>query len=78
MADEMRESSVNMNAQIATAAEEQSNTADEINRNVDNIRGLAEHAASGAGQVTSASDELARLAAELPAKADRFRTQRER
>ena len=53
----------NMNTQIATAAEEQSAVAQEIDRNVTNIHQVAGKTADGATQTASASDELARLAA---------------
>jgi methyl-accepting chemotaxis protein len=52
-----------MNTQIATAAEEQSAVAQEIDRNVTNIHQVAGKTADGATQTASASDELARLAA---------------
>ncbi|MBK1734656.1 methyl-accepting chemotaxis protein [Halorhodospira abdelmalekii] len=61
-----------MNTQIASAAEEQSSTAEEMNRSITSIRELAEDAASSAEQVTGASDELARLAADLQGQTNRF------
>jgi methyl-accepting chemotaxis protein len=54
-----------MNAMIASAAEEQSAVAEEINRNVANINQAGDESVQGVRQVATASDELARLAAEL-------------
>ncbi len=54
-----------MNTMIASAAEQQSATAEEMNKNIINIHSLAESNASGAAQSTSASAELAKLAAQL-------------
>ncbi len=54
-----------MNTQIATAAEEQSLVADEINKNVLNIKQIAEDATANADQLSSAGVSLAELAREL-------------
>ena len=54
-----------MNMQIASAAEEQSSVADEINRNIATISQSADNTAHGSQQTAIAGDELARLAAEL-------------
>lgn len=54
-----------LNTQIATAAEEQSSVSEEINRNVINIQDISEQTASGAEQTASASAELARLGEQL-------------
>ncbi|MEJ2630748.1 MAG: methyl-accepting chemotaxis protein [Acidihalobacter sp.] len=54
-----------MNAMIASAAEEQSAVAEEINRNVANINQAGDESVQGVRQVATASDELARLAAQL-------------
>ncbi len=54
-----------MNTQIATAAEEQSLVADEINKNVLNIKQIAEDATANADQLSSAGTSLAELAREL-------------
>ena len=62
-----------MNAQIATAAEEQSSVADEINRNITNITQALEETAAAANQVTSASQELARLSGTLQNNVQQFR-----
>jgi len=53
------------NTQIASAAEEQSCVAEEINRNVSNISQISEETAQGAGQTAISSNELARLGEEL-------------
>lgn len=51
-----------MNTQIASAAEEQSAVADDINRNVINIGQVANEVAGGADESTRASAELTKLA----------------
>ena len=61
-----------MNMQIASAADEQSSTAEEINRNVVNISQIADETSNGAQQTDNASDELARLASDLQEKVARF------
>jgi len=61
-----------MNMQIASAADEQSSTAEEINRNIVNISEVADETAGGAQQTANASDELARLAVDLQEKVSRF------
>ncbi len=61
-------------AQIASAAEEQTAVAEEINRNIVNINDMAQETASGTQQTTLASEELARLAAELQQAVEVFRT----
>jgi len=61
-----------MNMQIASAADEQSATAEEINRNIVNISEVADETASGSQQTALASDELARLAVDLQEKVDKF------
>jgi methyl-accepting chemotaxis protein len=62
-----------MNTQIATAAEEQSSVAEEINRNVVNISNIGDRTAEGAGQTSIASEELARLAGELQQLVNQFK-----
>ncbi len=62
-----------MNTQIASASEEQSAVAEEINRNITNISQIAEQNATASEQTMGASQELARLAEELNAVAGRFR-----
>ncbi|MDH5785427.1 MAG: methyl-accepting chemotaxis protein [Chromatiales bacterium] len=54
-----------MNAHIASAAEEQSAVADEINRNIVNISQVADQNTENAMQTSKASEELAHLATEL-------------
>jgi methyl-accepting chemotaxis protein len=63
-----------MNTQIAAAAEEQSVTAEEINRNVVNISGISRETAEGAEQTANSSGQLARLASQLQGQVGRFRT----
>lgn len=62
-----------MNTQIASAAEEQSAVAEEINRNINNISHVAEESATGAEQTAAASEELARLAEQLQTMVSQFR-----
>ncbi|MEJ2686352.1 MAG: methyl-accepting chemotaxis protein [Gammaproteobacteria bacterium] len=54
-----------MNAQIASAAEQQSAVSAEIGTNVANIRQVTEQTAAGSQQTASASEELSRLATQL-------------
>jgi methyl-accepting chemotaxis protein len=54
-----------MNTQIATAAEEQSAVAEEINRNISSISHMADMTSEGAKQTSQISEELVRLANEL-------------
>ncbi|WP_411186104.1 methyl-accepting chemotaxis protein [Pseudomonas sp.] len=51
-----------MNTQIASAAEEQSAVAEDINRNVSNIGQVANEVAGGADEASQASAELTKLA----------------
>jgi len=62
-----------LNFQIASAAEQQSAVAEEINRNVQTISQISEESAQGATQTKTASAELARLAEELQARLAGFR-----
>lgn len=62
-----------MNMQIASAAEEQSATAEEINRNIVNISEIAQETSSGSRETATASDELARLAADLQSQVGKFK-----
>jgi len=63
-----------MNQQIASAAEQQSAVALEINRSLDNVRGIGEQSASATEQTALSSAELARLGGELQLRIGRFRT----
>ena len=62
-----------MNTQIASAAEEQSSVAEEMNRNVVNINQVADESSESVAHTTRASDELAKLAADLQGLVDKFR-----
>ena len=62
-----------MNAQIASAAEEQSAVAEEINRNIMNISQLAEETAEGSEQEAKAGKALAELAEEMKGIVNQFR-----
>jgi methyl-accepting chemotaxis protein len=67
-------SSINdMSAMIASAAEEQSSVAAEMQSNMNNIREVADRSADGAQQTAQASEELARLAAEQQALMAQFK-----
>jgi methyl-accepting chemotaxis protein len=63
----------NMNTQIATAAEEQSAVAEEINRNVINVNEVSEQITSATGQIAMSSEELANLSNELQTLIGRFK-----
>ncbi len=62
-----------MNAQIATAAEEQSAVAEEINRNIVSISDVVDQTAEGSRQTSTASGELARLAVQLQQLVGQFK-----
>lgn len=62
-----------MNTQIATAAEEQSAVAEEINRNITRISSIADSTSTGATQTAQSSEELLRLAAELQRLVSQFK-----
>ncbi|PWB32107.1 methyl-accepting chemotaxis protein [Pseudomonas sp. SDI] len=61
-----------MNQQIATASEEQSSVAEEINRNVMNVRDISDQTATASNQTTTSSTELARLGEHLRGLVGRF------
>ena len=60
--------------QIAAAAEEQSQVAEEINQNVTRIVDAAQRSDTGVSQTTEASEELARLGETLRALVGQFKT----
>jgi methyl-accepting chemotaxis protein len=62
-----------MSTQIASAAEEQSSVAEEINRNIVNIGQIVEQSAGGAAQTATAGEELGELAERLQLVVRRFR-----
>lgn len=62
-----------MNLVIASAAEEQAQVAREVDRNLVAIRDVTEQSAAGAQQTSVATDDLARLAAQLNQSVSRFR-----
>ncbi len=62
-----------MNLQIATASEEQSSVAEDINRSVLSVRDVADQSAAAAQQTAASTVQLARLGGELQALAARFR-----
>lgn len=62
-----------MSTQIAGATEEQTSVAQEVNRNVVNLRGLAEGTTTANEQVDASAQGLARLASELVAQVGRFK-----
>ncbi len=62
-----------MNNSIATAAEQQSAVAEDINRSVSNIKALADSTAERADQTTQNSEDLSGLATELKTLVQRFK-----
>ena len=62
-----------MNTQIATAAEEQTSVADEINRNIINISDATDRTNRGATETSAASEELARMATNLQDMISQFK-----
>ena len=62
-----------MSTQIASAAEEQSATAEEINRNITNVNDMVNETSGGAKQTALASEELMRLAADLKGVVSQFK-----
>ena len=62
-----------MNSQIATASEEQTAVAEEVNQNVININQSSEQTADSVNQLSSSSEQLNGLARQLQALVDRFK-----
>ncbi|MCQ4257688.1 HAMP domain-containing methyl-accepting chemotaxis protein [Stutzerimonas stutzeri] len=62
-----------MNQQIATAAEQQSSVAEEINRSVLSVRDVADQSAEAAQETASATARLAQLGGELQTLIGRFK-----
>ena len=62
-----------MNTQIASAAEEHSSVAEEINRNVVNISEVANHTADDATEVAQSSKQLTKLADDLQSLLSHFK-----
>ena len=61
-----------MNQQIAAAAEEQSATAEEINRSIINVRDVSEQTSSASEETAASSVELARLGNHLQVLVSKF------
>lgn len=62
-----------MNASIASAAEQQSAVAEEINRNITNINDITQQVSVGTDQTRDSSGSLARLAEQLQEQVGHFR-----
>lgn len=62
-----------MNIQIATASEEQSSVAEEINQNVVNISHVADENAEASKKLSTSSHDLAQLASELQGLVSQFK-----
>ena len=62
-----------MNMQIASAAEEQSAVAEEINRNIVNIGTVADETAEGSNRIAAANEHLVRLGSELQEIVNQFK-----
>ena len=61
-----------LNTQIAIAAEQQSSVAEEINRNLVNIKNVAVKTAEGAKETSSANEVIAKRLVELHASLNQF------
>lgn len=62
-----------MTTEIASASEEQTVVADEINRNINNISDISDESASASAQTAVASEELATLAVDLKTAVQQFK-----
>jgi methyl-accepting chemotaxis protein len=62
-----------MNTQIASAAEEQSAVAEEINKNINTISEVSVRTAQGANETAAASESMTSLASQLQAVVRRFK-----
>ena len=62
-----------MNIQIATAAEEQSATAEEINRNTNNIRDISQHVSDGAQQQVQHTQVMKQQVLEQTTQLEQFK-----
>lgn len=60
------------NLVIASASEEQAQVAREVDRNLVNIRDLAQQTSAGAHETSAASQDLSRLAVDLNSLVNRF------
>ncbi|SEI41510.1 methyl-accepting chemotaxis protein [Allopseudospirillum japonicum] len=63
-----------MSAMVASATEQQSSVAEEINRNLTNITQVVDDTSMGADQVAASSEQLSALAVSLQEQISRFRT----
>ncbi|WP_435106747.1 methyl-accepting chemotaxis protein [Arhodomonas sp. AD133] len=63
-----------LNQQIATAAEEQTQVTEDVNRSVVSIRDVSSETAEGAGLARDAGGDVSRLADELKQRVERFQT----
>ena len=64
---------LDMNTLIASAAEQQTATTEEINRNINSIQQIAEQTAAGAEQTASSSTDLSRLGDQLRGLVGQFK-----
>jgi methyl-accepting chemotaxis protein len=63
-----------MNTHIASASEEQTSVAEEINRSLVAINDASQESSDGATQISAASEQLSRLAVDLNTKVSQFKT----
>lgn len=62
-----------MNAHIAEASRQQGEVVEEVNKNIVNITQVADESASGADQLSTASEEMANLAVNLESQVSHFK-----